>query len=135
MPDRRGRPSIWAMVCTHMPKRAAATACPSPARVRARFAAAPPLSLMAGRACAGMPLPSPSTNCCYLALRSSGKSTNLFTSLAVIPPFKLLCLFLWGSVAALLIGPDGAFITGSDFLMADGVTAAYWHGDLDADAR
>jgi NAD(P)-dependent dehydrogenase (short-subunit alcohol dehydrogenase family) len=39
------------------------------------------------------------------------------------------------NVAALLIGPDGAFITGSDFLMADGVTAAYWHGDLDADAR
>ena len=25
-----------------------------------------------------------------------------------------------------LIGPDGAFITGSDFLMDGGVTAAYW---------
>jgi hypothetical protein len=25
---------------------------------------------------------------------------------------------------------DGAFITGSDFLMDDGVTAAYWFGEL-----
>ncbi len=35
-----------------------------------------------------------------------------------------------GSVAALLMGPDGGFITGSDFLMDGGVTAAYWFGDL-----
>ena len=35
-----------------------------------------------------------------------------------------------GSVAALLMGPDGAFITGSDFLMDGGVTAAYWFGEL-----
>jgi hypothetical protein len=28
------------------------------------------------------------------------------------------------------MGPDGAFITGSDFLMDGGVTAAYWFGDL-----
>jgi NAD(P)-dependent dehydrogenase (short-subunit alcohol dehydrogenase family) len=35
-----------------------------------------------------------------------------------------------GSVGALLMGPDGAFITGSDFLMDGGVTAAYWYGDL-----
>jgi NAD(P)-dependent dehydrogenase (short-subunit alcohol dehydrogenase family) len=35
-----------------------------------------------------------------------------------------------GNVAALLMGPDGAFITGSDFLMDGGVTAAYWYGDL-----
>jgi len=35
-----------------------------------------------------------------------------------------------GSVAALLMGPDGAFITGSDFLMDGGVTAAYWLGEL-----
>jgi NAD(P)-dependent dehydrogenase (short-subunit alcohol dehydrogenase family) len=35
-----------------------------------------------------------------------------------------------GTVAALLMGPDGAFITGSDFLMDGGVTAAYWFGDL-----
>ena len=33
-------------------------------------------------------------------------------------------------VAALLLGPDGAFITGSDFLMDGGVTAAYWYGEL-----
>ena len=33
-----------------------------------------------------------------------------------------------GGVAALLMGPDGAFITGSDFLMDGGVTAAYWLG-------
>ena len=35
-----------------------------------------------------------------------------------------------GSVAALLMGPDGGFITGSDFLMDGGVTASYWYGDL-----
>jgi NAD(P)-dependent dehydrogenase (short-subunit alcohol dehydrogenase family) len=34
------------------------------------------------------------------------------------------------TVAALLMGPDGGFITGSDFLMDGGVTAAYWYGDL-----
>ena len=35
-----------------------------------------------------------------------------------------------GAVAALLMGPDGAFITGSDFLMDGGVTASYWYGEL-----
>lgn len=35
-----------------------------------------------------------------------------------------------GNVAALLMGSDGAFISGSDFLMDGGVTAAYWYGDL-----
>jgi NAD(P)-dependent dehydrogenase (short-subunit alcohol dehydrogenase family) len=35
-----------------------------------------------------------------------------------------------GTVGALLMGADGAFITGSDFLMDGGVTAAYWFGDL-----
>ncbi len=35
-----------------------------------------------------------------------------------------------GTVAALLMGPDGTFITGSDFLMDGGVTAAYWYGEL-----
>ena len=35
-----------------------------------------------------------------------------------------------GFVAALLMGPDGGFITGSDFLMDGGVTAAYWFGGL-----
>jgi len=35
-----------------------------------------------------------------------------------------------GNVAALIMGPDGAFITGSDFLMDGGVTAAYWFGEL-----
>jgi hypothetical protein len=28
------------------------------------------------------------------------------------------------------MGPDGAFVTGSDFLMDGGVTAAYWFGEL-----
>jgi hypothetical protein len=28
------------------------------------------------------------------------------------------------------MGPDGGFITGSDFLMDGGVTAAYWYGEL-----
>jgi NAD(P)-dependent dehydrogenase (short-subunit alcohol dehydrogenase family) len=35
-----------------------------------------------------------------------------------------------GTVGALLMGPDGVFITGSDFLMDGGVTAAYWFGEL-----
>jgi NAD(P)-dependent dehydrogenase (short-subunit alcohol dehydrogenase family) len=35
-----------------------------------------------------------------------------------------------GTVAALLMGPDGGFITGSDILMDGGVTAAYWYGEL-----
>ena len=35
-----------------------------------------------------------------------------------------------GNVGALLMGPDGAFITGSDFLIDGGVTASYWFGDL-----
>ena len=35
-----------------------------------------------------------------------------------------------GFVGALLMGPEGGFITGSDFLMDGGVTAAYWFGDL-----
>ena len=35
-----------------------------------------------------------------------------------------------GTVGALLMGTDGAFITGSDFLMDGGVTAAYWYGEL-----
>jgi NAD(P)-dependent dehydrogenase (short-subunit alcohol dehydrogenase family) len=35
-----------------------------------------------------------------------------------------------GNVGAFLMGPEGAFITGSDFLMDGGVTAAYWFGEL-----
>jgi NAD(P)-dependent dehydrogenase (short-subunit alcohol dehydrogenase family) len=35
-----------------------------------------------------------------------------------------------GHVGALLMGPDGGFITGSDFLIDGGVTAAYWYGDV-----
>lgn len=34
------------------------------------------------------------------------------------------------NVAALLMGPDGGFLTGSDFLMDGGVTASYWFGPL-----
>jgi NAD(P)-dependent dehydrogenase (short-subunit alcohol dehydrogenase family) len=34
------------------------------------------------------------------------------------------------NLAALLMGPDGTFITGSDFLMDGGVTASYWFGEL-----
>ena len=34
------------------------------------------------------------------------------------------------NVAALLMGPDGGFISGSDFLMDGGVTASYWYGEL-----
>ncbi len=35
-----------------------------------------------------------------------------------------------GVLGALLMGRDGAFITGSDFLMDGGVTSAYWYGEL-----
>jgi NAD(P)-dependent dehydrogenase (short-subunit alcohol dehydrogenase family) len=35
-----------------------------------------------------------------------------------------------GTLGALLMGPDGAFITGSDFLMDGGVTASYRFGEL-----
>ncbi|MBC3917122.1 SDR family oxidoreductase [Undibacterium sp. CY18W] len=35
-----------------------------------------------------------------------------------------------GVVGALLMGADGGFITGSDFLMDGGVTASYWFGEL-----
>jgi NAD(P)-dependent dehydrogenase (short-subunit alcohol dehydrogenase family) len=35
-----------------------------------------------------------------------------------------------GAVGAMLMGPDGAFLTGSDILMDGGVTAAYWYGEL-----
>ena len=35
-----------------------------------------------------------------------------------------------GEGGALPMGRHGVFITGSDFLMDGGVTAAYWFGDL-----
>jgi len=35
-----------------------------------------------------------------------------------------------GAVGARLMGSEGAFITGSDFLMDGGVRAANWFGDL-----
>lgn len=35
-----------------------------------------------------------------------------------------------GNVAALVMGPEGTFITGSDFLIDGGTTAAYWFGEL-----
>jgi NAD(P)-dependent dehydrogenase (short-subunit alcohol dehydrogenase family) len=34
------------------------------------------------------------------------------------------------TVATLLMGPDGGFITGSDILMDGGVTASWFFGDL-----
>jgi NAD(P)-dependent dehydrogenase (short-subunit alcohol dehydrogenase family) len=36
-----------------------------------------------------------------------------------------------GGLGAFLMGPEGEFISGSDFLMDGGVTAAYLYGDLD----
>ena len=35
-----------------------------------------------------------------------------------------------GTLAALLMSPAGAFITGSDFLIDGGVTASYFYGEL-----
>src|SRR4051794_25097016 len=35
-----------------------------------------------------------------------------------------------GTIGALLLGPDAAFITGSDFLIDGGVTASYFYGEL-----
>lgn len=40
-----------------------------------------------------------------------------------------------GTVAALLMSEAGAFITGSDFLMDGGVTAAYWYGALAPESK
>jgi NAD(P)-dependent dehydrogenase (short-subunit alcohol dehydrogenase family) len=37
-----------------------------------------------------------------------------------------------GNLAALLMGADGAFITGSDILMDGGVTATFWYGEAAA---
>jgi len=34
------------------------------------------------------------------------------------------------NVAALLMGPEGAFISGSDILMDGGVTSSYFFGEL-----
>ena len=39
-----------------------------------------------------------------------------------------------GTVGALLMGADGGFVTGSDFLVDGEATAGYWYGDL-ADVR
>jgi hypothetical protein len=33
-------------------------------------------------------------------------------------------------VGAMLMGPEGAFITGSDILMDGGVTASWFYGEL-----
>jgi hypothetical protein len=35
-----------------------------------------------------------------------------------------------GALGALLMGAEGSFITGSDFLMDGGVTASYFYGGL-----
>lgn len=35
-----------------------------------------------------------------------------------------------GTVGALLMGTDGAFVTRSDLFMDGGVTADYWFGEL-----
>ena len=37
------------------------------------------------------------------------------------------------NVAALLMGPEGSFIKGSDILIDGGVTASYWYGELAPD--
>lgn len=34
------------------------------------------------------------------------------------------------ALAAFIMGPEGGYISGSDFLMDGGVTASYWYGDL-----
>ncbi|HEV7481509.1 MAG TPA: SDR family oxidoreductase [Solirubrobacterales bacterium] len=39
------------------------------------------------------------------------------------------------NVGALLMGTEGAFITGSDFLMDGGVTASYWYGELASEQK
>ena len=35
-----------------------------------------------------------------------------------------------GTLGAYLMGPDAAFVTGSDFLIDGGVTASYFFGEL-----
>lgn len=39
-----------------------------------------------------------------------------------------------GAVGALLMGPEGGFISGSDFLMDGGVTSSWFYGDLKPEA-
>ena len=68
--------------------------------------------------------------------RLPGLTTEQNKALATTPTDQLLALPMLqrdhevGTVGALLIGPDGGFISGSDFLMDGGVTAAYWYGEL-----
>ena len=40
-----------------------------------------------------------------------------------------------GALGAFLLGPDGAFITGSDFLADGGVTASWFYGPLKPESR
>ena len=54
-----------------------------------------------------------------------------------LSPVELLCPAGWAgnpdevdTVGAPLIGSDGAFATGSDFLMDGGMTAAYRSGEI-----
>jgi hypothetical protein len=55
----------------------------------------------------------------------------LFVSAALhaAPPTPLVMVS--GGIK-LLMGADGGFITGSDFLMDGGATASYWYGELAA---
>lgn len=40
-----------------------------------------------------------------------------------------------GVLAELLMGPQGAFVTGSDFLIDGGATASYYYGPLQPEAN
>ena len=54
----------------------------------------------------------------------------MFLMIAVSPARRAGTPDEVASVAALLRGPEGGFITGSDVLMDGGVTATYWFGEL-----
>jgi NAD(P)-dependent dehydrogenase (short-subunit alcohol dehydrogenase family) len=57
-------------------------------------------------------------------VRATGACSNRALSGEPGPPDEV------ATVAALLMSPDGAFITGSDFLIDGGVTASYFFGEL-----
>jgi hypothetical protein len=65
---------------------------------------------------------------------TSGVYDRILAQLQVQPVIPFLVAKDWllvpRIVAGLLMGADGGFITGSDFLMDGGVTAAYWYGEL-----
>ena len=58
----------------------------------------------------------------FVAFNNTGYLSNELSGNAAGTPDEVV------NIGALLMGQDGAFITGSDILMDGGVTADYWYG-------